>query len=205
MDDATHTAAWVPDDDPTRGWGDATPATAWVLREARQRRVAPLLLTHTHADWRDGPDVISRFGQKYPTATRRSRPNGRGPVLVYAPDYELMDIAVSYAKGSAIAVVESRMWPLIGWAIETKALNLMTGEAVPESRSDSERESLEMLHFVGNNGWHSDPGKERATQIIGDMIRQGEMRRDVILGYMVAKGRSGRSVNDLAKLIDRLS
>lgn len=208
MTNATYTAAWVPHDDPERSLDDAAEqAVEWVLGEAQRQEAQPLLLTPTKQASTAGPDVIRRFAAKYPTTTpRSSRPDrGRGgPVLAYVPDYDMMQLAATYARNSSLAVVESATHPLVGWAMEVGALNLFTGETTRNAWTESQRADLERIHFYGNNGWTRGFGQDQATQILRDLREEGSLTPEFILGSMVAKGHHGEAIEQLSEIINRV-
>lgn len=207
MKDLLYSAAWVPDDDPERSWDDAADlAVDWVLREADRLSAAPLLVTPTKHQWTAGASSIRWLARNYAATTPRAKPPGPGvgPVLVYVPDYDTFHVAAQYARGASLAVVESISHPLRGWAMEVKALNLLTGDTTPDSRSDEQREQLDRVHWYGNNGWTTGFGKDQATKILNQMKRQGLLDVEVVLGYMIAKGHHGEAVERLDKIINRL-
>lgn len=202
-----YVAAWVPDDDPQRSWDDAADlAVEWLLREADRLGVAPLLVTPTKSQWTSGAESIRRLAQNYEATTpRSSRPtSGQRSVLVYVPDYDTFHLAANYAHGSSLAVVESVTTPLRGWAMEVAALNLLTGDRTPDTRTEEQRRELDRLHFYGNNGWTTGFGKDQATRLLSDLQRRGLLDTDVVLGYMLAKGHHGKAIDRLAKIIGKL-
>ncbi|MFJ8107808.1 hypothetical protein [Streptomyces sp. NPDC096132] len=203
----TYTAAWVPDDDPERSWDEAAePAAAWLLEQAHVLGGQPLLVTPTQQQWQAGPDVIRRFARTYEATTSR----GRGaqfrqrPVLAYVPDYGDMYLAASYARNSALAVVESHTAPLIGWAMEVQAVDLTTGAVTADTRSPEQRQELERIHGYGNNGWTRGFGADRSASILEDLLRQDAIDTDIVVGHMVAHGHDKRSVARLMKIIDNV-
>jgi hypothetical protein len=205
--DTEYNAAWVPDDDPERSWDDAAaPAVEWTLQEAKRQGAEPLLVTPTQSQWTSGADSIRWFAQRYAATTPRSkRPGGGiGPVVVYVPDYDTVHLAAGYARGSSLAVIESVSHPLIGWAMETKALNLITMQPTADTRSAEQLKALESIHFNGNNGWSRGFGQDQAKRVLSDMQAKGILDRDMVLGTMVARGHYGDSVERLGKVIDRL-
>jgi hypothetical protein len=70
-----------------------------------------------------------------------------GPVLAYVPDYEMMDLATEVASDASLAVVETIEYPLMGWAMEVRAIDLVTGEDTPDTRTDSQRRELDRVLF----------------------------------------------------------
>lgn len=189
----TYTAAWVPDDNPERSWDEAAePAAAWLLEQARVLRgQQPLLVTPTQQQWQAGPDVIKRFARAYEATTSR----GRGaqfrqrPVLAYVPNYGDMYLAASYARNSALAVVESHTAPLIGWAMEVQAVDLTTGAVTADSRSPEQRQELERIHGYGNNGWTRGFGADRSASILEELLRQDAIDTDIVVGHGRARPR----------------
>lgn len=203
-----YAAAWVPDDDPQRDWEDAASlAVDWIISEGRKQRATPLLVTPTQSQWNAGVESITRFARRYPATTPRSRRVAKsgGPVLAYVPDYESLYLASTYARGSSLAVVETIQFPLIGWAMELGALNLLTGEPTPDVRSDHQRAELERVNFYGNNGWTRGFGASQASRVLSDVLRQDHLSADVIVGTMLGKGHNGDAVERLRKLIGRVS
>lgn len=203
----TYTAAWVPDDDPERSWDEAAElAAAWLLEQARVTGGQPLLVTPTQQQWHSGPDVIRRLADACEATTSR----GRGaqfrqrPVLAYVPDYGDMHLAASYARNSALAVVESRTAPLIGWAMEARAVDLTTGTVTADTRSTEQHHELERIHSYGNNGWTRGFGADRSASILSGLLGQDGVDADIIAGHMVARGHDGRSIARLTKIIERV-
>ncbi|MER5424366.1 hypothetical protein [Streptosporangium roseum] len=210
MSTINYTAAWVPDDDPHRDWDDAARlAVAWVLEQAGREGATPLLVTPHQSQWNAGVESITWFAGAYPATTPRSgrerAGSGQGPVLVYVPDVDTLQLAVRYARGSALAVVETVSTPLIGWAMEAKAINLLTGEVTPDTRSDSQRELLERVHSYGNNGWTRGFGREQTLRALRGIYERDGLTKDVILGAMAAKGHNGKAVDRLGEVLDTLA
>lgn len=204
MAEQRYSASWVPDDDPERSWDEAADlAVDWLLQEASRRGAAPLLVTPTKSQWTSGADSIRWLAQNYEAATTRSsRPSrGQGPVLANVPDYDTFHFAADQARGASLAVVESVATPLRGWAMEVQALNLLTGEVTPDTRTKEQRELLGRIHWYGNNGWTTGFGRDQASRVLAELQRQGLLDADVVLGYMVAKGHHGKAVDRLEKML----
>lgn len=207
MTEHQYHAAWVPDDDPDRSWDEAADlAVEWLLQEAARLGSAPLLVTPAKSQWTSGADSVRWLAQHHEAATPRSnRPSsGRRPVLVYVPDYDTFHFAANYARDASLAVVESTATPLRGWAIEVAALDLLTGESTPDTRTEEQRQQLERIHFYGNNGWTTGFGKDQATRLLADLQRQGLLDPDVVLGYMLARGHHGKAIDRLSRIIEKL-
>ncbi|MGC4959694.1 hypothetical protein ACLQ2P_41410 [Actinomadura citrea] len=129
------------------------------LAEAERQGAEPLLVTTQQDTQRDGPEAIVSFARRYTATTpggergeggvRGGRRRAPGPVLAFLPDYRAMELALLYARGSSLAVVEFPADPLTGWAIETGALNLLTGQPTPDHRTERQREALDRIHTYG--------------------------------------------------------
>jgi hypothetical protein len=205
MTDATYAAAWVPYNDPGRPWDEAAElAIAWVLEQAEHLEQRPVLVTTSQDQWHLGPDTIRQFARTNDTATARgSKVAGQSrPVLAYAPGYGDMYRAISYANGGALAVVESQSDPLIGWAMEVQAMDLLSGQATVDSRTGAQRADLESIHDYGNNGWTRGFGADRAAMVL--RAQDDILETDVILGHMLARGHDELSLRRLAKIIEQV-
>lgn len=201
-------AAWVPDDDPARPWDDAAAlCVEWVVAESEAQGTEPLLVTPTQSQWSSGAESVVWMAQRYEATTPRSNRASfyKRPVLAYVPDFLVMEVAANYARDSSLAVVESLATPLLAWAMEVGAINLLTGAPTPDSRTETQREDLEHLSFIGNNGWGDVYGKRDAKLILRDMRDRSELDRDVVLGFMVARGHHHRAIGHLARLIDNVA
>jgi hypothetical protein len=199
------TAAWVPDDDPERPWNDAADLAAeWIVAESKRRGVEPLLVTPTQSQWRMGPEIVRVFANRFEATTPRSARArfGHRPVLAYVPDYDTFHLAAGYARDSALAVVEADSDPVVGWAMEVGALNLITGEPTEDTRSEVQREEFERIHFYGNNGWTNGFGNNQLRRILMELQTKGLLNRGLLLGCMLAKGHNGRALTRLSKIID---
>lgn len=180
----TYTAAWVPDDNPERGWDEAAElAVAWLLEQSQTLNLQSVLVTPTKQQWQLGPAVIRRFAQTYEVTTSRARGAQfrQRPVLAYVPDYGDMELAASYANNSVLAVVESRTHPLLGWAMETQAVDLTTGSSTADTRSPQQCHELESIHDYGNNGWTKGFVADLSAAILSDLLRQNGINKDIIV------------------------
>ncbi len=199
-------AAWVPDDDPRRPWDDALePAIDWVEEQCLEQNAPALLVTITQHVLSAGPPALADFAARHAATTPRgARAGSRGsPVLVYVPDEVTFLLAARYARHSALCVVESSQTPLIGWAMETGAINLLTGEPTMDNRPEELQEAMETLLSYGNNGWTRGFGADAARRILTDLRSKGLLDRDTILGYVLAHDVSSESVKRLEKLIEQ--
>ncbi|MEU0521964.1 hypothetical protein [Streptosporangium sp. NPDC006007] len=180
-----------------------------MLEQAKQEGSTPLLVTPTQQQWDTGGESITWFANAYPAITPRSSRqrarSGPGPVLAYVPDFGLLHLAARYARGSALAVVETTSTPLIGWAMETGAINLLTGQATPDTLRDSQRELLERVHRNGNNGWTRGFGRDQTLRALRGAYGQDGLTKDIILGTMAAKGHNGKAVERLDEVLDTLA
>ncbi|OHV54486.1 hypothetical protein BCD48_44535 [Pseudofrankia sp. BMG5.36] len=124
-------------------------------------------------------------------------------MLAYVPDYQTMQLAIRYARGGALAVIEGFTTPLCGWAIEVGALDLLENLVTPDLRSAHLRSALDRIHFYGNNGWTNGFGKDATVRLLHDIVEQNELDQDLILGFMLAHGHHHKSIEHLARIIEK--
>ena len=199
-------AAWVPDDDEERPWDEAADlAVEWIMQEAKIRGERPLLVTPTQSQW-DSADAITWMARNCEAATPRgNRPShGKRPVLVYVPDYDVMNYRLQFARGSAIAVVEEISDKLSGWAAAVGALNLVTGEKTIDPITEEQLAEYKRIDFNGNNGWASGFGADQTRRILRSLDSIGELDRDHLIGHMLAMGHNARHLKRLRTLVDKL-
>ncbi|MDG4821637.1 hypothetical protein O7635_07190 [Asanoa sp. WMMD1127] len=173
-----HRTAWVPIDDHTPLDDAAELAAAWVREQARAHALQPFAPANGSA----GP---------------------RHAVLAYLPDYDDVSRSIQAARHGAFAAVESGATPLIGWAMETKAVDLTTGEVTADTRSPALKEAIERIHFFDSNGWSRGFGADGAKRILGD-LRPADRDKKVILGSLCALGSRGKALERLSELADRV-
>lgn len=148
-------AAWVPDDDPERPWGEAADlAAGWIWERGADEGVEPLLVTNTFQN-AIGIESLEEIAREGGHAT----PQGKGrfdpsPVLAYVPNERTLKLALNLARGYSLAVVETVNFPLAEWAAGVGAINLLDGSTsasgLPE---DVEADLDHAVFFGGNNGW----------------------------------------------------
>ncbi|MFF5931616.1 hypothetical protein [Streptomyces hydrogenans] len=207
MTETTYSAAWVPNDDPARTLDVAAElAAAWVLRQAETLGTKPVLATPTQAEWSAGPDIIRSLSKSWDTTTER----GTAPseqqraVLAYVPTYRGLYRLLPCVRDGALAVVELSPYFLSGWAMDSRAVNLVNGQTTPEAWTPAQRTLLEDIDRYGNNGWAPGFDAEGAARLLPQLIADG-VDQNVILGFMVARGHDETSVERLASIIGRLA
>jgi hypothetical protein len=201
MTDIRYTAAWVPDDAEHRPWAVAFALAAdWIEGQSGQ----PLLISPRNQQ--DAFPAMTAFADTHSSTTLGRGRSFRhsGPVLAYMPDYEMMDLATEVASDASLAVVETIEYPMTGWAMQVRAIDLVTGEVTPDTRADSQRRELDQVFFYGNNGWAPASDRERATAVLQPLLGEPGMSKDIVLGHMIAKGANGKGVARLAKVIDAM-
>jgi len=206
MTEEPYEAAWVPYDDPGRPWDDAVElAVAWVEERAREEGRRPRLVTPEKRVQLSGPEPLVRFAKRYNSVTPRGRgaSGAPGPTLAYVPDYPSFERAARLARGSSLCVVEWPSDPMLGWAVQMEALDLTTGQVTPDHRSPELIELLDHLHSYGNNGWAGGFGRDRARQLLPEILKLETPGG--VLAYMLARGAFATSVQNLRQIIKRLS
>lgn len=172
MTDSTYAAAWVPFE-PALEWDEHAGRLAadWVREQADELGVKPVLVTESRDQQRMGPEVIRAFANTHLTVTRKGGTAGGycGAVLAYVPDFTDMENATAHAHGYAMAVVEHPATPMIGWAMQTGALDLRTGHITQDTRTPAQITALKDLYTSGHNGWADDFGAASARQVLGEL------------------------------------
>lgn len=205
MTESTYTAAWVPYE-PGVDWDEQAGQMAadWVREQAAGLGVEPVLVTESQAQQTMGPDVIRAFAAAHLTVTRKGGTAGGycGAVLAYVPDFTDMENATAHARGYAMAVVEHPGTPMIGWAMQTRALDLRTGHITHDTRTPDQITALDALYTNGNNGWADDFGAAGARQVLVELPAADRPDRDVIAGYMTARGKHAKAIDRLTAIVD---
>ena len=194
-------AAWVPDNDPTRSWNIAAGwAADWV--DARCNELGPRGVLVTNTLDHLGVPALERFAQRHARVSRLSKsPVTHGvPVLSYVPEAENLHHAMTIARNSSIAVVEGGLFPLNGWAAWMEATDLTTNQPTPPL-SGGIREVVERLQSNGNNNFGDPFGKQQAHSILNNVTLDDETA-DLILGAVLAAGVRPTGVKNLRRLIE---
>jgi hypothetical protein len=185
------------------GWEDRANAAAvdWTEAEGSARGVKGLLLVYSNAhDYDTGP--LGSFAKRHRVTTQRSSYGTNSPlsgvVLVDMPDERLMQTAIGMGQ-SALCAIERPNFSLLGWAMETGAENLLTGQVTPDTRTEEQKELLGFLKTAGNNGWHDDHAKIVVPPLLKQLQDSG-LGLDVICGVMLARGASASSIQKLRHL-----
>jgi hypothetical protein len=178
-------------------------AVGQVLDAARRSHTEPGVVATDLDPLRLGPPALTAFAKTYPRSTPsgRSLPSGPRPVLTWAPNYQTMTIAAEAAGGSLLVAVEAAAPSLLGWAIHTQAVNLVTTAVTPDTRSPDLVADLERLKWVGHHGWTDEAGQAEATDLLSALADRGELDRDIVLGTMLAMGVGHRNLARLDALV----
>lgn len=199
-------AAWVPDDDPERPWDEAADlAAGWIWKRADEEGVKPMLVTNTLQNGFGiaSLDQIARAGGQ---ATPRARGSfERGPVLAYVPVEKTLDLALSLARGSSLAVVETASLPVREWAAASAALDLVSGAAAVSTISHDVKTDLDhAIFFGGNNGWSGPHEKQHARTFLSPHVASGRLTADAAAAYAMANNVSDRGAKRLRTLIEAI-
>ncbi|GIF51282.1 hypothetical protein Afe04nite_58210 [Asanoa ferruginea] len=131
--------------------------------------------------------------------TTGPNPGREHAVLAFLPDYD--DVHTSLRHG-VFAAIESEATPLLGWAMQTRAVNLTTGEVTADTRSAALKEAIERIHFFDNNGWTRGSGADGSKRILGD-LQPADRDKNLLLGSLCALGSRGKALARLSGLADR--
>lgn len=151
-----------------------------------------------------------RFGlDDHRTVTPRSRKPDlpRGMAFVDYPTTKEMALAVDWAAGGVLAVLEGRPGvsrpALSGWAMAVGATNALTGE-VADPLPDDIRTAFGSLVQYGNNGYGDARGnyfvRELVPQIAAE-IRAAGYTDEFIVGYLIAYGLDEGNERNLRQVI----
>jgi hypothetical protein len=202
---STPKTAWIPFRQEI-GWEDRanTAAVAWTEAECSARSVRGLLLVHSHAnDYDHGP--LGAFAKRHSITTQRSSYRTNSPrssvVLVDRPEEVLMETAVEMGR-DALCAIEWPTFSLLGWAMETAAVNLLTGDMTSDTRTEEQKDLLDDLAFAGNNGWH-DSYAERDVPPMLRQLKASGLELDVVVGVMLARGASASGIQKLQRLAEK--
>jgi hypothetical protein len=68
---------------------------------------------------------------------------------------------------------------MVGWAMQTGALDLTTCQVTPDTRTSRQKEALQQVLDNGNNGWVAGPGASYALRDVpeGELDRRGPRTR----------------------------
>jgi hypothetical protein len=186
-------AAWVPADDPRRAWDPTPDAVRWILQQADLLQLKPVLLSDPRLTGALTPalsylDLRARHD-------RWSRVTGRA-VLVMLPTLGMAARALRAAHGGAVAIIEAAEVPLAGWAAETRALNLVTGRPQEALARETLRD-LGRLRRCGDGEWLTPAQADAARAVLQGMATPADPGQ--LAGYLLAHGRSTRSIRQLLK------
>jgi hypothetical protein len=78
---------------------------------------------------------------------------------------------------AAICVWEHPSDPVLGWAGQVHAANLVTGQ--PTEPAPDLAEHLDRLLVAGNNGYSDHPGKRDARRILAELRDEGLLDEDI--------------------------
>jgi hypothetical protein len=196
-----YAAAWVP-------WVDKdmdTPigqAVEWVEARCAEAGLRGFLVVERKGHLDMLHDDVQAFAARHALTSPRGalgRPSSEaGPVLVYYPDYRLLDLAIGRARGAALCVLAYAGQPLAGWAAATGAVNLATGEAVPALDEDLVG-LFASLRTSGNNGWADDYATRMAEHLLAELqAAVPKLTADYVASYVLALG--GVSVEGVERL-----
>jgi hypothetical protein len=206
-----YAAAWVPEE--TEGLDrseNAALAVAWMQEQERRLHQQGHLFVPQKGDfedWREDRPAIDQWvrGGRLVTSPRSGGPGDSGPVLVCYPTLDMVADASQRSARSAVCILEwgqSDREILTGWAKESRALNLLTGDVTPDDRTAELVTELQYILWSGNNGWHGKSAGDRVITSLRRLRTAGvPVRTGDVIGYMLAHGKSWASVQRLETLV----
>ena len=188
---ARYRAAWIPACDAARPWDPTPEAVRWLLEQAEQLRLKPVLLRGRPTEGRI-PPALRYLERRASRELRRPAP-GRA-VMAYLPDVSTAARAFRGAEGGAVVVVEAPGLSLAAWAAEAGALNLLSGRteaALPPATADGLRSLLGSVD--GGPLTRAQEGAACAAARESDAA----LSADAVTGYLLVHGCGARAVRQL--------
>jgi hypothetical protein len=176
-------------------------AVAWVLNRCRLEGRGGVLRVPGHASHytSGGNEAVRRFADAATIVTDRGSARGLGPTYVpwaYAP--QIAD-AMILATGSSLVVTEHPAMPLLGWAMQLRAVDLSTGVVTVDTRSDQQRALIGQAVDLAHNGWRSSPGDRVAGSLLPELAGSG-LTWAVFLGSALALDPRRVQVDDMLRV-----
>lgn len=181
----------------TQDWDDAVKTTLPALGRWEKESGKRAVIVQNQMDsfggvfddiWK-GRSVIS---------PRSKRPANRGPVLVYVPVPDAIQLAQRTAVTGLAVVALDDEW-VTGWARAFGAFNLATGKAY-EPFTEEQAELLDKISWFGYKGWSPNDSfiGGPVSHALSELMASGVTVADVD-GAMYARNHSPESVKRLAK------
>jgi hypothetical protein len=154
----------------------------WLLQHAAGDRLVLCVASHARY-YLSQRGLQGEFARTASTVTVES---GSALGSTFSPNVtpELLARAMHAADGHAIAVTETT-FPLEGWAMELRAVDVSTGEASVDTRTDEQRQLLARLVRVLDDGWMGPLARRMACAYLQQLAGTG-MTWAVWAGSMVA-------------------
>lgn len=193
-------AAWVPEQLKRDQDDDARMGIDWIEDQSRHLGVGALLLTETR-DGKTYTPSLSDFAARQSHDTPRAR-SVRGPkaVLAHVPTRKVLDMAMGLARDTAICVIEGFATPVAGWAAQMAAIDLTSPEAPPTVVPPALQKAVDRLVFYGNNGYGPPFDRDRAVDVLRDLLAKGLLSADWLATAVLARHVSARGADRLYDL-----
>ncbi len=121
------------------------------------------------------------------------------PVLAYAVDLRGLELAMRYADGKPVVLVEDRPGAWTGWARAVGARDLINKVDLTPSWTDEQRACLDSIDFNGNNGWFDNYGQRDMITELGRLRDLGDFDLMDVVTDQLARGHSYDSLEHLEK------
>jgi len=194
-------AAWLPAPNTVEAHEHGWAAVEHWIREQEKVAGAPsVLLTCDFQVDDHGLLGTYRRGSTHYSAKAGGPPTS-GPVFVHHPTRRAMRAAQDMAL-SAICVWEHPSDPVLGWAGQVHAVDLVTGQ--PTRSAAALAEHLDRLLFAGNNGYADRPGARDARHILAELRDEDLLGEDIPGALAAYEDISVAAQDRIAGFIDRL-
>ena len=119
------------------------------------------------------------------------------------PDPKLLERGTSLARNGAICVLEWPTFPLRGWALESLAVDLTTGQVAEDVRTPAQMKVLGFLMMYGNHEWGDKRDTSQIRGLLKGLADEG-MDPEVTIGIRFARSHNATAVLNLRQHRDHL-
>ena len=196
---------WAPWQDGVPVEEPATAVVDWLKKNASEWKSRLTIVADVNAA--SAEPSVEEFSANGNILTHRNRRRVErgGPVLVYQPGDQELEMAVPRSVGNYLGIVEFHQPAIDGFAAATRALNVLTGESDPGVSEEIDKLFVK-LDSVGYNGFSKRDSyvMRQALPIIRDLL-SGGFDADFIVTYALARGTTFRHAKQLRELLPKES
>ena len=150
-------------------------AVAWALNRCRVEGKGGVLRVPCHsAQHTSGAnEAVRRFAAVATVVTDERGTWGMGPTYVPWGQARQIGDGMATAKGSSLVVTEHPAMPLVGWAMQMRALDISTGAVTEDTRSPEQLKLIGQAVELACQGWRYIPGDRVARCVMPELAESG--------------------------------